>query len=260
VVLVECLRSLFPIPTKIGDRAELSDQFLILRFKEAAMLANQIPRARIQLNLDWYTHVLVGDKEHKASVVYSIFHDLSVATDQAHSHNIEAAVAYPTAGPETIFPSTSRQVSPGMRSSRMILTVATTTCTSTAHCKMPASLRILRNEANEVARLSHFIVKSDSMDLPMRDTALFEKGDRGYPGTHAPTALYCALAHPPAIFLHRQGMRIRLTDHNAFRLTQKINDRLFGVVRSYRRSHFWPDHSLFVSLAEEYRPHGALLT
>jgi hypothetical protein len=223
------------------------------------MLANQIPRARVQLNLDWHTHFLVGDKEYKASVVYSIFYDLSVAADQAHSHDIEA-VAYLTASPETIFPSTSRQVSPGMRSSRMILAVATTTCTSTSHFKMPASVRILRNEANEVVRLSHFIFKSDAMDLPMRDTALFEKGDRGCSGTHAPTALYCALAHPPAVFLHRKRLRIRLTDYNAFRLTQKINDRLFGVVRYHRRSHFWLDHSLFVSLAEEYRLHGALLT
>jgi hypothetical protein len=199
---------------------------------EAAMPTDQIPRACVQLNLDWHTHVLVGDKEHEASVVYSIFHDLSVAADQAHSHDIEAVVAYPTTGPETIFPSTSRQISPGMRSSRMILTVATTTCTSTPHFKMPASVRILRNKANEVVRLSRFLFKSDGVDLPMRNTALFEEGDRGYPGTHAPTALYCALTHAPAIFLHRQCMRMRLTDHHAFRLTQKINDRLFGGVCS----------------------------
>src|SRR5258708_5303272 len=148
------------------------------------MPTDQIPRARVQLNLDWHTHFLVGDKEHKASVVYSIFHGLSVAADQAHSHDIEAVVAYPTTGPETIFPSTSRQISPGMRSSRMILTVAPTP--PTPHLKMPASMRILRKEANEGARLSHFIFKSEGRDLPMRDTALFEKGDRGCLGIHAP--------------------------------------------------------------------------
>jgi hypothetical protein len=146
------------------------------------MLANQIPRARVQLNLDWHTHFLVGDKEHQASVVYSVFHDLSVAAAQAHAHDIEAVVAYPTASPEAIFPSASRQVSPGMRSSWMILTVATTTSTSTSHFKVPVSVRILRNEANEVAWLSRFTFKSDGVDLPMRDTAFFEKGDRGCPG------------------------------------------------------------------------------
>jgi hypothetical protein len=222
------------------------------------MLANQIPRTRVQLNLDWHTHFLVGDKEHQASVVYSVFHDLSVAADQAHSHDIEAVVAYPTASPEAIFPSASRQVSPGMRSSWMILTVATTT--STSHFKMPASVRILRNEANEVAWLSRFTFKSDGVDLPMRDTALFEKGDRGYPGAHATTSLYCALVHPSSIFEHRRRIGIRLTDYHAFRLTQKINDRLFGIAYDHRRSHFWLDHQLFVFLAEEYGLHDALLT